>query len=60
MALLAKLAKVVLVNVLPPSFGTKLMRGPPVGSSALGEPVSIVTSAAAVMFAVDMLEPPPA
>ena len=59
-ALFAKLEKMVPRNVLPPSFGTKLMRGPPVGSSALAEPVSIVTSAAAVMFAVDMLEPPPA
>ena len=44
--LLVNVKNVELVIRLPPSFGTKLMRTPPVGKSAESELVSTVTSAA--------------
>ncbi len=43
---LVKFMNVEFENRLPPSFGTKLMRTPPVGRSADNELVSTVTSAA--------------
>ena len=41
-----KVTNVELVNVLPPSFGMKLIRTPPVDMSADSDEVSIVISAA--------------